>query len=97
MVRSVVTEFVSLGSLPEESASEEIISHCQGLLSRIEAPVTDDEARLLVRCFGCDDSYGLAWTLLHLIETAPGGAPLDLPPVESDNEWLRRLWTRSRR
>ncbi|MDB6032726.1 MAG: hypothetical protein JWM16_3064, partial [Verrucomicrobiales bacterium] len=26
----------------------------------------------LVKVFGPDDYYGLAWSLLHLIESAPG-------------------------
>jgi hypothetical protein len=97
MIRSAVTDFVGLGALPDESAPEETISHHQELLSRIKAPVTDEEARLLSRCFGHDDSYGLAWTLLHLIETAPGGSFLKAAPAESDNEWLKRLWKRSHR
>ena len=58
-------------------------------------PVTDDEAALLIRCFGPDDCFGLAWTLLHLIETAPGRLPLKAEPSPAENEWVRRLWDRA--
>ncbi|MFE7712020.1 hypothetical protein ACFU6I_41130 [Streptomyces sp. NPDC057486] len=31
----------------------------------------DEEAHVLAECFGEDLCFGLAWNLLHLIETAP--------------------------
>jgi len=96
-VRQVVTDFVALGALPDSEASEEKIAEHQLCLTRIKRPVTDEEAALLVTCFGPDDCYGLAWTLLHLIETAPGGIPVREAPAESDNEWVKRLWARSHR
>lgn len=40
-------------------------------LSKVHTPISDDEAKALVRLFGPDDCFGLAWTLLHLIENAP--------------------------
>jgi hypothetical protein len=95
--RQVVLDFVDLGPLPDSSASEDKIALREGQLERIKPPVTEDEAKLLLRCFGPDDCYGLAWTLLHLIESAPSGVPLDRPPLDTDNEWLRRLWARSHR
>lgn len=96
-IRNTVEDFVQLGPLPDCSASEEVIGTHQAYLQRISPPVTNEEAALLVKCFGPDDCYGLAWTLLHLIETAPGGSPLKVQPSESDNEWLRRLWDSSQR
>jgi hypothetical protein len=96
-VRQVVVEFAIMGPLPDSSASEETIAKHQARLTRIRRPVTDEEAALLVKCFGPDDCYGLAWTLLHLIESAPGGIPLKEPPSEKDNEWIKRLWARSHR
>jgi hypothetical protein len=37
------------------------------LLHAIARPVSDEEAQLLVTCFGNDNCFGLAWTLLHLV------------------------------
>jgi hypothetical protein len=97
IVRKEVVALVLLGPLPDETADEALIAIHQERLSKITRPVSDEEAALLVRLFGPDDCYGLAWTLLHLIESAPGGAPLKSEPSRSDNEWLRLLWERSHR
>lgn len=96
-IRQEVEEFVRLGPLPDSNASEETIALHQGRLERIKRPVTDEEAALLINMFGPDDCYGLAWSLLHLIESAPGGSPIRSEPSSSANEWLRRLWDRSHR
>lgn len=96
-VRKTVDDFVRLGPLPDSNASEESIARHQVHLQRIKRPVTDEEAALLLGSFGPDDCYGLAWTLLHLIESAPSGIPLKHKPSLSDNEWLCRLWDRSHR
>ena len=96
-IRGEVEEFVALGPLPDENADEATLARHQGHLSRIKPPVSDEEAALLIGMFGPDDCNGAAWTLLHLIESAPGGVPLESEPSASDNEWLRRLWARSHR
>jgi hypothetical protein len=97
VVRRTVGDFVSLGPLPDESSGEATIAQYQSYLVRIEPPVTDDEAALLVGSFGPDDCYGLAWTLVHLIESAPSGSPIRAEPATTSNEWLRRLWRRSQK
>jgi hypothetical protein len=96
-VRESVIEFVKLGPLPDSSASAEKIALHQVRLARIKPPVTDEEAELLAKCFGPDDCFGLAWTLLHLVESAPGRIPIKSRPSPQDNEWLRLLWDRSHR
>ena len=64
------------------------------LLDAIPRPVSNDEAIVLAGLFGPDDCFGLAWTLLHLIETAPGWPLLDrLPTVE--NRWIALLRERA--
>ena len=90
MIRPEVRDLVSLGPLPDEKAAVERITRHEDRLHRVARPVTDAEARLLVGLFGPDDSYGLAWTLLHLIETAPGW-PLEECLRGDGNEWVRRL------
>ncbi len=94
-IRKVVKDFVSMGPLPGKLASAESIASHQKQLQLIEAPVTDEEAEVLIDSFGIDDCYGLAWQLLHLIETAPGGSPIKVEPGASENDWIRRLWQRS--
>lgn len=95
-IRIVVADFVRMGRLPDSRATAAVIGAHQESLKKIDAPISDEEATLLANGFGPDDCYGLAWTLLHLIETAPGGCPVKVEPCESDNEWIRRLWHRSR-
>lgn len=96
-IRHLVEDFAQLGPLPDSDAAEDVIALHQSRLERITPPISDEEAARLIVCFGPDDCYGLAWTLLHLIESAPGGAPIDAEPNASANQWVRRLWERSHR
>jgi hypothetical protein len=89
-IRQAVADFLAAGPLPDEDQSAEAIQHSQDLLEQIEAPVTDEEAAALAAGFGPDDCYGLAWTLLHLIETAPGAQTAEYPS-ESENRWVQLL------
>lgn len=89
-IRRTVTDFLAAGPLPDEEASAEAIQRSQDLLEQIQGPVTDEEAAALLAGFGPDDCYGLAWTLLHLIETAPGAQSAEYP-ADSDNPWIQTL------
>jgi hypothetical protein len=64
-------------------------------LSRVEIPITEEEACALVKLFGPDDCFGLAWTLLHLIETVPGW-PVESALVGLEGEWIDRLRERAK-
>ncbi len=90
MVRTAVQEFVSAGPLPSEEANEEGIERAQRLLEGISAPVSDEEAQLLSTAFGEDNCYGLSWTLLHLIETAPSAMTATYP-YNAGNPWVQLL------
>jgi hypothetical protein len=90
-------DVIVLGPLPGSAESEATIAKHELALSRVQQPVTDEEASALAKCFGPDDCFGLAWTLIHLIETAPSGIPLRSAPNKDANEWLQRLWSRSHR
>jgi hypothetical protein len=43
-----------------------------------------EEPPALVSCFGPDDCYGAARTLLHLIGTSPAPGPASGPGLEAD-------------
>jgi hypothetical protein len=97
MVRPEVERLVSLGQLPPEgNADPSRIEMFQEAIAAIARPVSAEEARLMIDVFGPDDSFGLAWALLHLIETAPE-LPITDEPAGDANEWVRELWERAHR
>ena len=68
-----VSLLARMGPLPNShDASPSVLKETEVLLDSIPRPVSNDDARILVTLFGPDDCNGLAWSLLHLIETAPG-------------------------
>lgn len=92
-LRQEVRDLVALGPLPDEQSAEvEELRAYEALLSRIARPVSDDEAEALIGLFGKDGSscYGFAWTMLHLIESAPHW-PLEECLQGDDNEWVALL------
>lgn len=96
-MRKEVQELVRMGPLPDcDTAYEEQLKVYENLLSRVSPPISDEEARSFVRLFGPDECYGLAWTLLHLIESAPGW-PLQDCFKDKSNEWTERLRLRAER
>jgi hypothetical protein len=95
MIRAEVAELVGFGRFPASvDVDTSVIERQQNLLQRIVPPVSDTEARELVRLFGPDDYYGLAWTLVHLVEGAPHW-PLVGCLLDASNEWIMRLKTRA--
>ena len=95
-IRDAVEKLVDNGPLPDSDADEETIERAEHLIAAVEPPVKGDEAQLLVGLFGQGECFGLAWTLLHIIETAPQ-SPVQLRPRTGANEWELRLWKRSKR
>ncbi|MDK0517676.1 hypothetical protein [Streptomyces sp. ML-6] len=94
-MRPEVQTFVADGPLPDWDASEEEIDRRERQLRTISRPVTSEEAAALATCFGPDDCYGVAWTLVHLIETAPGPVPPWEDPGPEAGDWaevLRGRW-----
>jgi hypothetical protein len=90
-MRKEVIELEKLGPLPSsDRAAVETVKNYQDLIVSLKKPITDAEARALVKIFGPDDCFGLAETLLHLVESAPGW-PLEDCLKNSDNEWIQRL------
>jgi hypothetical protein len=94
VVREQVRKLSELGPFPSSAvASPEQALTYQQLIEQISRPLEDDEARALLDLFGPDDFFGAAWTVLHLIETAPN-SPVTARPPASANEWIRRIWMR---
>jgi hypothetical protein len=90
-----VSDLVILGALPRaDEAEPEFLEQFQSLLSDVERPVTDEEAIALAKLLGPDDCYGIAWTLVHILEEAPGW-PLRQAILAAPSEWTDILGSRS--
>lgn len=92
-MRPAVQALVALGKMPDENASEGDIEQWGKQFDLITAPLSDEEARVLAPCFPADMAYGMGWSLLHLLETAPGwrGFASDINDPEWRNEALQRI------
>ena len=94
-MQQAVSALLVLGPLPNSAvATVQTVHAFEEQLSKVQKPVTDEEACALVKLFGPDDCVGLAWTLLHLIETAPGW-PIESALIGLEGEWIRRLRERA--
>jgi hypothetical protein len=95
-LRKEVADLVALGRLPSEDDPASAFEKFEAALKTISRPVTSSEAEQLIQVFPDSDesAYGLAWTLLHLIETA---RVVPLPSSRPSGHWPRYLWDRSHR
>lgn len=93
MIRPEVLEFTLLGKLPDSSSPESVIEKCEQALAGIHPPISIEEGQLLVNCFGTDDCFGMAWTLLHLIESSATPV-VSVDPGDLANDWVKLLWNR---
>lgn len=92
-MRQSVRSFVAAGVLPDEHSGADEIRVREEQLAAITPPLTEKEARAMLTCFGPDDCYGLAWTMVHLIESC-GTDIVDEMPSEHVLPWLYMLWNR---
>jgi len=91
----MIQRLAELGALPSEAeASDKRFGKVEALLRSVVRPVSDEEARALVPLFRKDSCNGLAWTVIHLVETAPGW-PLADCLVDQSSEWHALLRTRA--
>lgn len=94
-MRPEIEHLVHIGRLPSEHAvSVEPVREVEVALLAITKPVSNEEARALVNLFGPDNFYGLAWTILHLVESAPDW-PLADCLTDLSNEWVALLRERA--
>jgi hypothetical protein len=97
-IRQSVRDLAALGPLPSsDEATPEAVDQWHDRLTAITRPVNEQEALILLTLFGPDDCFGVAWTLLHLIETCPSGVPPYSKPSADANEWVQLLWESSHR
>ncbi|MGV9690558.1 hypothetical protein ACWDUX_15755 [Streptomyces sp. NPDC003444] len=89
-----VQVLVAAVPLPDWEASDEGVDRRVQQLEAISKPVIGEEARALISCFGPDGCSGIAWTLLHLIETGLNPV-LATDPGADANEWHQRLYLRA--
>ena len=90
-IRAEVSAFVQLVPLPKSrDAGQEQIKKLEEALNKITPPISREEAIALATVFGPDDCFGLAWSVVHLIESTPGEIPLDEIP-QSENQWIVSL------
>ncbi len=86
-----------MGSLPaEQGADPAKLDEFDRAIHAISRPISTEEAAAVLSVFGTDSCFGVAWTLLHLIETAPE-SPLKTVPATDANEWVKLLWDRAHR
>lgn len=94
-MQPAISALLELGSLPSSAtASAPKVHAYEEQFAKIKTPITNEEAFALVKLFGPDDCFGLAWTLLHLLETAPGW-PLQVALDSIGGEWKTRLLERT--
>jgi hypothetical protein len=71
-MREEVKALLALGPFPAEDAcTVEAVDRHEQAYRAITRPLTDEEAAELARLFGPDGYFGLASSLVHLLETAP--------------------------
>jgi hypothetical protein len=94
-MRKAVKEMLRLGPMPAETAADvKTVEQWEKLLHQIQPLVSKHEAEALLIVFGPDSFFGLAWTLVNLIETVPGWhSTVSIP--ESKNEWIQLLKIRA--
>lgn len=93
-MRTEVKDLLVLGPLPaSEHATAESLARFESALGSIVRPVAQDEATELATLFGPDDCFGLVWTLLHLVESAPDLKAV-LDRADASNTWVREMMER---
>ena len=73
-MRPSVVAVLALGRLPDESVEDiDVWRRFEAALAALPERCLDDEAAALLDSLpdGEGSAYGMAWTLLHFIETAP--------------------------
>jgi hypothetical protein len=90
-IRPAIAELAGCGPFPASTSIDlKTMEHQENLLRLISPPFSNAELKLLIGLFGPDDYFGLAWTLVHLVEQSPQWPVVELLEDQS-NEWVGRL------
>src|SRR5512140_973020 len=96
-MRPKIEKLIAFGPFPaEEDVDLDRMQLQLDAIGEIPMPITDEEAAELVKLFGPDEYFGMAWNLVHLIESAPGW------PIEAciasggQEEWMGTLRERAK-
>ena|SRR6202035_3693723 len=95
-IRPEIAKLQKLGPLPSESGADvDRVRQYQELIEVITRPISNEEARAL--CDVLPDTeescFGLAWTLVYLVESAPAW-PI-AACLNSERPWIVRLKQRA--
>ena len=73
MIRTELKQLLSMAPLSSASAPNVALLEQQGaLVLQLTKPATDEEACAAIALFGEDGSFGLAWSVVTFVESAPG-------------------------
>jgi hypothetical protein len=94
-MREEIEQLAKMGPLPSYRTAmredqRKLLEEYALLIVSVQQPVTDEEARALASLFGPDDCFGMEWTLVGLVESAPGW-PLWDCLKNTNNEWIQML------
>jgi hypothetical protein len=90
-IQPPIKRLLKLGVLPPESNCDpQHLNEWQATLEAVATPVSRSEAKVLCSLFGEDDCFGLAWSLLHKVETNEELSEDDLYAMQR-NEWIDLL------
>ena len=93
-MQEAIRTLVSLGPLPASSQADvDHLRRVESALADVHTPLKESEAKALLTVFGPDDCFGLAWSFVHLIETAPDLSEV-LASAAPSNEWTKLLRNR---
>jgi hypothetical protein len=94
-MRSELEQLLSLGPLTSEFAPDvALLEQQENLVLALTAPATDEEARAAMALFGADGCFGLAWAVLHFVESAPGW-PIRECMADESSYWVGVMRERS--
>lgn len=94
-MRSTVRELIELGQMPNSNSPISAIQAWEKQLMKIMPPLTNEEAISLIELFPSEEDhcFGLAWTLIHLIESAEDW-PIQKTLTNINNPWVTILKNR---
>lgn len=97
-IRDEVNAVIALGRLPSSDADSASTDKWGKLLSNLKKPLNENESLALCSSLPIldDDCYGLAWSILHAIESCPVWSNKILSKAKISGPWKDRLENRLR-